>query len=109
MVDQRTYYPAMLAMGFRRHQGRGLCVNCYGTELNAGRLDQWPRMNRPGTELLEDWELLRDAGVPLGQAAKRMDISLAALDRALHRATRNGDERGRHTGCRTAEIESRSS
>jgi hypothetical protein len=109
MVDQRTYSPAMLARGFRRHLGRGLCVNCYGTEMTAGRLDQWPRMNRPGSEMLEDWELLRSAGVSVEQAAKRIGVTMAALDRALHRAIKNGDERGRHTGCRTATTESRSS
>ena len=108
MVDQKTHTPAMLAKGFRRHAGRGLCVNCYETERSRQRLDQWPLLNRPGSELLEDWELLRDAGVSIEQAAKRIGVTVVTLDRALHRAIRNGDERGRHTGCRSVKTESRS-
>ena len=90
-----------LAQGYRRYGGRGLCTNCYASEKCHNRLDQWPLLNRPSSELLDDWVLLRDAGVPIERAAQRIGVTFAALDRALHRAMQNGDERGRHFGCRT--------
>jgi len=101
MVDGKTYVAnPKIQRKYSRHYSRGLCRTCYSNEKYHGRLNDWPLLTRKRDELLEEWVLLRSAGVPIAQAAERMGISVIALDRALHRATKAGDQRGRHHGCR---------
>ena len=80
-------------------RGRGLCDRDYVRAQVASTLDDWPRHNQPLDAVLAEWELLRQAGVGIRDAAPRLGMTHGALDRALHRATARGDSRGRHA-CR---------
>jgi hypothetical protein len=101
IVDTRTYLAnSEIRNRYGRHYARGLCQTCYANERYHNRLGDWPALNWQRDELLDDWVLLRESGVPIAQAAERIGINVIALDRALHRATKAGDQRGRHNGCR---------
>lgn len=99
-IDGRTYTTRPdLRDGRKPHGGRGLCKTCYTIENEAGRLDRWSRVNRRREDLIIEWDLLRSAGVGLVEAARRIGVKPATLDRALHRGLATGDDRARHTGC----------
>lgn len=90
---------AALRMRFVRHLARGLCSGCYWRHKTDGSLLDFEARKLSRDELLTEWELLRSDGVRLDVAAERIGTSAQALDRALHRALSDGDQRGRHTGC----------
>jgi len=72
---------------------RLLCETCYGRERRAGRLDEHPRRTWSRDDLLEEWSFLHGQGYTRKQAADRLGISPAALDRAIWRARAAGDPR----------------
>jgi hypothetical protein len=86
---------------YRRHAGRNLCTVCHAQIRQAGHLDRWlrTRLIWPRDQLMDEWVWLRDSGASIEQAAEQLGMTWSALDRALHRALRDGDDRGRHNGC----------
>ena len=83
MFPWRKRYPRD---GVLRHDARGLCTQCYRAKHKAGGLDEFPPVTRGNAEVIEEWEWLRDAGYTREQAAMRMGMTFAALDRAIYRA-----------------------
>lgn len=83
------------ARGVPRHVGRGLCRTCYKAAQVSGSLVDFERLTFSADELLDEWVLLRGEGYTVRQAAPRIGVSFAALDRALYRAVARGDDRGR--------------
>ncbi len=77
--------------GVRRHAGRGLCSVCYAHAVGKGAREDYPPLTRRRSEVLEDYAELRAQGCELEEAAQRMRMSPAALDRALHRARAAGE------------------
>jgi hypothetical protein len=76
-----------------RHTGhglRGLCAACW---QNPTIRANYPRSTFAADELLDEWTLLRSEGHTLRQAAERLGITYAALDKALQRAKHRGDPR----------------
>lgn len=86
-------FPELLERGLVRAGGRGYCKPCYYRHRRAGEFEG-DRRGRPIEETLEDWVFLRDDGVPLAEAARRMGMTEKALDKALYRARKKGDPRG---------------
>jgi hypothetical protein len=80
--------------GFHEYDARGLCQGCYARHRHSGELIDWERTTRDADTLLTDWEMLRDDGYTVRQAAERLQVTFAALDKALCRAKRRGDQRG---------------
>lgn len=78
-------------------RGRGLCPACYSRHKRRGTLADFPRVNWAADELLNEWVLLRDDRCSVTDAAARLGVTFAALDRALCRAVARGDSRGRRT------------
>lgn len=79
------------------HRARGLCSACYQAVKRAGRLEDYAPTGSASPVLdshLDDWEIMRDDGVSLQQAAERLGIKVSTLDKALYRARQKGDERG---------------
>lgn len=78
-----------------------MCRPCYQRLRNeeSGRHDRCPRCItgtrelRPREEVLEDYAMIRDDVTSVHEAAHRMGMSFAALDRALYRARQDGDRR----------------
>ena len=81
--------------GRPRFIGRGLCEACHQRHRKRGTLSDFERRTRPADEVLEDWDFLRRQGYSIRDAAERMGMTHAALDRALCRAANRGDERAR--------------
>lgn len=76
----------------RAAQGaRGLCAACYDWVTRHGCVDDYARVTWPSDELLAEWDLLRRDGHTMRQAAERLGVSYAALDKAIQRA--KGDPR----------------
>lgn len=70
----------------RPHQARGLCASCYTTEHLAGRHEDWELTTYTNAELLDEWAMLREQGYTRTQAAGRLGIARARLDKAIERA-----------------------
>lgn len=71
---------------------RHLCDSCYHGEMDRGRPTRWPRATYGRDELMGEWEpLSRDHTI--AQAAARLGMTAAALDRAVCRARKAGDPR----------------
>lgn len=69
------------------------CRSCYCKAYRAGTLESTEQ--RPADEVLDEWEMLRDTGTTdMREAARRMGMSFAALEKACLRARRKGDPRG---------------
>jgi hypothetical protein len=49
-------------------------------------------------DMLDTWDELRREGYTVRQAAERMGVTFAALDKALCRGKRRGDPRARRPG-----------
>lgn len=79
------------AAWFSRHMGRGLCTSCYGLHRRQGTLDRFDRRIRPREDTYQEWQLLKSTGVTRAEAARRMGITVAALDGVRYRmAARQG-------------------
>lgn len=76
---------------FERLGSKLYCATHYRNRMKAGTLE---RTTRSREEVLEDWAFLRDDGVPLDIAARRMGMKQKTLEQALYRARKRGDERG---------------
>lgn len=73
--------------------GRNLCHRCYVRAATNDTLADYPRINRPADEVLDDWVPLRLRGCTIGQAAEKMGMTYGALERVLILARRAGDPR----------------
>lgn len=74
----------------RLHRSRGLCVPCHARHVYHGTLDQFERLTYTNDELVAEWEHLRADGHTRAQAAERLGITKARLEKAIQRATRKG-------------------
>ena len=72
----------------RHNHGRGLCDSCYIHEIRYGNLTNYTRHTIPLADLLEDWELLSRNGYTRAQAAERLGIKKARLEKAIERGRR---------------------
>lgn len=85
-------FPALREKGWVVLAGQGLCSTCYRRAWEKGTLE---RINRTADDVLDEWVWLRDDGyADVRIAAKRMGMTYAALDKALWRARKRGDQRG---------------
>jgi hypothetical protein len=75
------------------HEGRGLCTPCYERANYRGRLADHPRRTWSRDDVMTEWDLLRRDGHTRAQAAERLGMTWAALDRAIWRARAAGDPR----------------
>ena len=74
--------------------GRGLCHPCYSQAEATGELLDFERRFRTNEEVVEEYDELRSQGnFDLHLIAGRMGMTYKALDKALWRARRRGDER----------------
>lgn len=72
---------------------KDLCHRCYQAAVRVG--DRPERQNRSADEVLDEWVWLRDDGVTdVKIAAGRIGMTWKALDKALYRARKRGDQRG---------------
>lgn len=72
-----------------RHAGRRLCTGCHDRAGRDGTLLDWPRVTRPGVELVAEAELLRVRWPrPWHLIAAELGVAPATLERARTRATR---------------------
>lgn len=87
-----------------RRGRRGMCRPHYDRWLRYGNPTYAPpwrpraprsRPQRRAAEVLSHWALVRDLGGDLGDAAEGLDMTLDALEQALYRARKRGDDRGR--------------
>jgi len=76
-----------------RRWARGLCSSCYSRHYYRGTIDQFPITYRPREHVIEDWLFLQAQGYTRPHAAERMGMTRDALDHAIARAKRAGDER----------------
>ena len=95
-----------------RHEGRGLCANCYRIAKRDGDLDTYPRLKasggrsggRPPGHLVEDFAFIVEqtggerAPTRLGwskrtrlRIADRLGVDIERLDKALRRARERPD------------------
>lgn len=66
--------------------GRNLCSTCRGKAFRDGTLLNFPRVNRPLSEVLEDWETLKLRGMSMRQASEFMGYAPYTLSRLVYRA-----------------------
>lgn len=83
--------------GRPRYAGRGLCEACHSLARRHGRLDEYPRTNRPISDTLDDvrWVGL-DERLPLAPQfraiAERLGLTESALEQAYYRSKRREQE-----------------
>ena len=77
------------------HRGRGLCRGCHARRRRDGTLADAPRATMSADEVLEEWVMLRGEGHTVAQAAERLGMTYGALEKALDRARKRGDERAK--------------
>lgn len=76
---------------YDKHKGRGLCSGCYGVNRRRGTLAKFSRTTRLREDTFSEWQLLKSTGATRREAAERMGITVAALDRVRYRvAVRRG-------------------
>ena len=78
--------------GTREHWGRGLCLPCGDRAHRAGRLAEFPAINRRLPDVLDDLAIWarRRPDASLRELAELMGMTYAALDRARWRARARG-------------------
>lgn len=71
----------------RRHVSRGLCQTCYPIERKAGRLEQYPRMQRGRDDVLDQYHQMREEQprASIANIALQMRIPRTTLMQALRR------------------------
>lgn len=72
-----------------KHGARGLCTACHARCTQDGTLDDYPLTHRRRSDVIEDWEFLRDnLGLDRSAAAARLGMTRGALDKAIERHAR---------------------
>lgn len=76
-------------------KARGLCHTCYNRHRRAGQLDRWPitRRTRPAVDVLEDLDHLIETREHPERWPARLEMTPAALEKALYRAGRREQAR----------------
>lgn len=82
VVQHATVVPA----GAVRHNARGLCTGCRTHVARHGDLADYERITRSLDDTLTDYRVLRERGLDHAQAAARLDMKPASLQRQLERA-----------------------
>lgn len=88
--------------GHQAHRGGELCPKHHERIIRHGTVEPPPparppargHAQRKAEETLTDWVRLRTHVASLAEAARRMNMSHSALDKALYRARLRGDHRG---------------
>lgn len=91
MVSQRPRVE--VPDGFVVHQGRGLCTLCHFRHGRDGTRLDFPRSTVSWDDTLTDWDTLRRQGATRVEAAARIGVSAAALDKVIERGLDRGDPR----------------
>lgn len=73
---------------YERHLGRGLCVQCYGIHRRQGSLEDFDRLTRPREETFREWLMIKPSVATREEAARRMGMTLVALDRVRYRVAK---------------------
>lgn len=105
LIPKAQWYAGNQPAGAAPHGGKGLCQKHYnrlvrqGTTADPVRHLPGPRRShqrdfRPAEEVLEDYSMIRREVDSVRDAAVRMGMTFSALDKALHRARKRGDDRG---------------
>lgn len=92
-IVPETVPPRHRPAGVLAHGSRGLCTTCRHHARVNGTIGEFERINRSRDDVLDDWVVLRRQGYSRRQAAERIGMRFAALDRAIQRARRAGDPR----------------
>lgn len=85
MVPRRVWGRLPLAQrnavrqDYARSGGRGLCVRCWGAAKGEGALIDFERKNRPVSETLLEWAMLKQQGYSVAQAADRLGLSASRM------------------------------
>jgi hypothetical protein len=74
----------------RRHKARGLCLGCYEHHMDAGTLDQFPRITRTPGDVIPRYATLRAAGRSRRYIARTLGITVEALNKHYYRAVAAG-------------------
>jgi hypothetical protein len=107
MVGKNAWQRGTRPEGFARHDGHGYCSKHYAQVVRRGQIptnhtrERGPRRRyrprpdgrapiRTRDEVLEDYLLIRDEVFSVAQAAERMGMTEAALEKALERARKDG-------------------
>lgn len=76
-----------------RHAGRGLCHACRQVARRDGTIENYPRINMPRQELLEEVAFMVDGGTrSLRTMADHLGLQWGSIRDALLRAAKSGDE-----------------
>lgn len=100
MVPHTAWEAGMRGNADTYHKARGLCVSCYSRWKRAQLPARPSRPRRPPSpiipadDLLTEYAVIRPSCQSIREAADRMGVTFARLDRALYRARRRGDRRG---------------
>lgn len=90
MMSTSAWRAGVQPDGHAVHAGHGLCRKHYW-RWQSGSIET--KTLRSRDEVLEDYLMIRDDVANIRQAADRMGMTFAALDRALYRARLDGDDR----------------
>lgn len=84
-------HPSCVKCGGPRliHRGRGLCNKCYNIARRSGTLEDWPLEKRPCIQVTEEVVWLVEQGEPAVRWPGLLNMTTAAIERALYRAGRN--------------------
>jgi len=74
----------------RRHKARRLCAGCYEHHMDAGTLDQFPRIRRPDAEIIATYRRLRAQGHSFRYVAHTLGMTFDGLNKAYYRAVAAG-------------------
>lgn len=74
----------------RQMHGRNLCSACYFRLRRNGTIHDFERNTYTRAELIAEWDLLRLEGYTRAQAAERLGITKARLEKAIEREQRAG-------------------
>lgn len=86
------------AEGVARRDGRGLCQRCYRWARTNNRLLDYERVNRPTTDVLEDWLHLADPLRPVKDEVRRLAHQFGMKPKTLEQALHRGGVRSRFAG-----------
>lgn len=105
IIPERQYYRSTKAPGTAPLGGYGMCKKHYNRWVRNGTTERKQqhrpaprslesyRVYRTREEVLEEYAMVRRDVTSVRQAAERMGMTFSALDMALYRARKLGDER----------------